>query len=913
MKLSLKVTLFFLLLTNWVSAQYLHQDGKFIVDGNNNEFIIRSMGLGGWMLQEGYMLGTGGFAGTQHEIRALIEESMGKDRTDEFYDAWLANHCTKTDIDSLAAWGFNAVRIPLHYNLFTLPIEEEPIEGEDTWLETGFQMVDELVEWCKTNNMYVILDLHATPGGQGKNADISDYDPTNPSLWESSENQRKTIALWRKLAERYANEKYIGGYDLINETNWNFNGTNQNGCDSSNEKLRSFMIRITNAIREVDSNHILFVEGNCWANNMTGMFPAWDDNMAYSFHKYWNGTDRSTISDFLRWRDQYNVPMWMGESGENSNQWFYETINMLESEKVGWSWWPLKKIGSVVGPLTVVQTPEYDQLLDSWSNGQTPESDFCYETLMKMTENLMIENCVYHSDVIDAMFRQQSENTSIPYKKHEIPGVVAVTDYDMGRHEVAYSDDDYLNAKGNGGAQWNNGWTYRNDGVDIEASEDESELSNGYNVGWVNSGEWMLYTVDVKETGAYQVTFRVAGSSGNGKFHLELNNKNITGVVEVPVTTGNQDWTDVIVDDVILQEGTQQIKFYIDQSGFNVEYFQFSDPGPVGDVPAKMMNGYSNSSGNTIYLACNKSFDQTSMPSVGDFSVSINNEAVQVSTIAFDANDQSQLVLELGEKVRKGDQVLVSYIPGSLRATDESALEAFADLEIFTSNIDLKTIPGKIEAEDFDINNGLELEDCTDAGGGSDMGYTNPGDYLDYKVDITEKGLYEVSYRVSSGSTGGKIDLLIIDSDNQSTQLHTVTLPSTGDWQTWVTVKKEVNLPKGEYRLRVFVNQKEFNINWLSFRLFHVTGVNDPKIDSSDFFRVFPNPAQNKLYVTFPTGNDTNYQLKICNLHGEVLKISTVVHVGQTVIDLSGMENGMYFLQVSGEDQVACQQFIKTN
>ena len=92
-----------------------------------------------------------------------------------------------------------------------MPNEDEPVAGQDTWLDQGFEMADNLLEWCAANEMYLILDLHAAPGGQGKDAHISDYNPNKPSLWESTENKRKTVALWRKLAERYANEPWMGG------------------------------------------------------------------------------------------------------------------------------------------------------------------------------------------------------------------------------------------------------------------------------------------------------------------------------------------------------------------------------------------------------------------------------------------------------------------------------------------------------------------------------------------------------------------------------------------------------------------------------------------------------------------------------------------------------------------------------
>jgi aryl-phospho-beta-D-glucosidase BglC (GH1 family) len=145
---------------------FLHADGKKIVNGSGEEVLLRGMGLGGWMLQEGYMLETGDFAGTQHEIKAIIEEVIGKEGMEAFYDAWLKNYCTKEDVDTMAAWGLNSIRLPMHYNLFTLPIEDEPVKGEDTWFDKGFLMIDELLNWCEANKMYLILDLHATPGGQ---------------------------------------------------------------------------------------------------------------------------------------------------------------------------------------------------------------------------------------------------------------------------------------------------------------------------------------------------------------------------------------------------------------------------------------------------------------------------------------------------------------------------------------------------------------------------------------------------------------------------------------------------------------------------------------------------------------------------------------------------------------------------
>lgn len=122
---------------------FLRADGTRIVDGQGREVILRGMGLGGWMLQEGYMLGIKK-EGTQHAIKARIADLVGKEDTERFYQLWRQNHMTRADVDRLAASGFNSIRLPMHYNLFTLPIEEEPAKGKDTWLATGFELVENL-------------------------------------------------------------------------------------------------------------------------------------------------------------------------------------------------------------------------------------------------------------------------------------------------------------------------------------------------------------------------------------------------------------------------------------------------------------------------------------------------------------------------------------------------------------------------------------------------------------------------------------------------------------------------------------------------------------------------------------------------------------------------------------------------
>ena len=554
---------------------FIHRKGQEIVDGKNQNIVLRGLGLGGWMVQEGYMLQTGSFAGPQHVIKQKITDLIGAKNTEEFYDAYKANGITKRDIDSLAAWGFNSVRLPMHYNLYTLPLEQEAVSGQNTWLEEGFKMTDDLLQWCAANKIYLILDLHAAPGGQGKDANISDYDPAKPSLWESTANQDKMVALWEKLAIRYKDNPWIAAYDIINEPNWNFTGTNQNGCDENlNAPLRALQVRVTNAIRAIDKNHLIFIEGNCWGNNYNGMFPLWDENMALSFHKYWNQNDTASIQKMLDYRIQYNVPIWLGESGENSNVWFQEAISLVESNNIGWAFWPMKKIDNLAGVTSVTKTPEYEQLLNFWKTKKGEiSSEFAKKTLQQITENFKIENVTVRYDVIDAMFRQVQTRATKAYKNQSLPGKIFATDYDLGQNGFAYLDKDVANYDVTKFTKWNKGGMMRNDGVDIESCKDTS--TNGYQVAFIEDGEWLQYTVEVPSKTTFDVAVRYASNVAGGKLYLEDENGRISETITIPASGGYDKWKTVILKTVILKQGVHKIKVHFEKGNFNLNFLEF--------------------------------------------------------------------------------------------------------------------------------------------------------------------------------------------------------------------------------------------------------------------------------------------------------------------------------------------------
>jgi alpha-L-fucosidase len=149
-----------------------------------------------------------------------------------------------------------------------------------------------------------------------------------------------------------------------------------------------------------------------------------------------------------------------------------------------------------------------------------------------------------------------------PYKPHTIPGIIEAEDFDNGCPGDAYYDRDEINE----------GSQYRlNQGVDIEACSE-----GGYNVGWTHVGDWTAYTVNVSKTAAYQISFYVASSYDSGKFHLESDNTDLTGMISVPNTTGFQNWT-VIKKSVKLNAGRHVLKLMVDGDFFNIDKMIFEE------------------------------------------------------------------------------------------------------------------------------------------------------------------------------------------------------------------------------------------------------------------------------------------------------------------------------------------------
>ncbi len=875
------------------SQGFLHRTGKYLYDGEGNEVILRGIGTGNWMLQEGYMMQTSDVANTQHEFRNKLIGTIGEAKTDSFYTVWLGSHFRKIDVDSMKSWGFNSIRVAMHYKWFTPPIEEEPVPGEITWLEKGFTLIDSLLDWCSKNRMYLILDLHGAPGGQGKDAAISDYDPSKPSLWESQANRNKTIALWKKLAQRYSAEPWIGGYDLINETNWTMT--------NSNAALWDLLKQITAAIREVDNNHLIIIEGNGFANDYTGLPVIWDNNLALSFHKYWSYNDAGSLNWIINLRNQRNVPVWLGESGENSNVWFTELIALCEKNRIGWSWWPVKKAG-INNPLKVTVNDDYTKLINYWKGtAPNPGVDAAFKAVLQFAANHRLENCSFQKDVVDAMIRQPFTTETIPFKIYQTGEPVYATDYNLGRNGYAYFDNDTADYHGSTGTytNWNQGWSYRNDGVDIEKCTD-SEASNGFNVGWTGNNEWMEYTVKVDSTAGYTLDIRSASGSSGSKVHLEANGKVITPLISLPGTSGWFNWRTKTISGVILEKGTNILRFVFDQGGSNLNYFKFSAPVSTDSLKFENLYAASSTDGKSIILTLNKDITSPVEEILStDFLVTINNQAVEISKIEIDNKNQSVLIISVTDPLYYGGTIRIGY-QGNTILNKNQQLEKFSNLSVINNLPVRYNFPGRIQSENYYYNNGMVSESCTDAGGGSDMGFANPGDYMDYLVNVPVSRHYNFNFRVASERTTSQI-IIRRGEGNDFTAIDTVTINSTGGWQNWKTIASTAYLPGGRYTLRIYVRSGEFNINW-----FETTGTPVTEIETTEIadVLVYPNPADDFISVDLSGINGNNFKIDLYNSFGQVVKSVSQPGSGKIQISISDLRKGLYMLKLSDENKL---------
>lgn len=374
---------------------FVQVEGKRIVDGSGKDVFLRGTNLGNWLVPEGYMFMLDRGAASPRELERLFNELIGPAAADEFWREYRRHYITREDIKFLRKAGFNSIRIPLHYKFFLSDNSE------------GFNLLDQVVGWARDEGIWVILDLHCAPGGQtGTNIDDSwGY----PWLFESRSDQDLSVEIWTRIAHHYRNEPTVLGYDLLNEPVPPF--TQIARYDGAIEPLYR---RMAADIRQVDKRHIIILEGSQWDGNFGIFGPPFLENVVYEFHKYWTPPARPLIQQYLDFRDRHNVPVWLGESGENDDRWIQSFVRLLEDNQVGWCFWPYKKMMNQSG-VTSFRKPEYWDEIIAYAEvpgtsaaaekrlSARPPLEHSRRALEDLLRQIRFEHCVLNADYLRAL------------------------------------------------------------------------------------------------------------------------------------------------------------------------------------------------------------------------------------------------------------------------------------------------------------------------------------------------------------------------------------------------------------------------------------------------------------------------------------------------------------------------------
>jgi len=367
-------------------------------------------------------------------------------------------------------------------------------------------------------------------------------------------------------------------------------------------------------------------------------------------------------------------------------------------------------------------------------------------------------------------------------------------------------------------------------------------------------------------------------------------------------TGGWQNWQTVIVPNVILNEGNQKLRFHTDIAGYNLASFEFVKTNLNSEDLFNVFISAETKDEMTIQVSFNKSIGNMTLTPFSSFEVEIDGEVVSVTNVTVDPNNSRLLNLRVDHLMNSTDEIKVSYTGQHIVANDGSALLNF-DLEEVKNTLKfVHQLPGKVEAEDYFFQTGVELEDCTDIGGGMNIGFLDPGDYLDYDVNVTSAGTYEVDFRTAAEFGSGRVNLQLIDDGGDILELSSAPFTSTGGWQTWTTTSASINIPlAGRFILRVLIVQSPFNMNWMNFKM------STSAIDlSSDIlsFDVYPNPSLEDITVRSVLSKKQNVELILLDLDGRVILheyIKDATEISK-MITMDNRYQGVYILQLRMED-----------
>ena len=422
-----------------------------------------------------------------------------------------------------------------------------------------------------------------------------------------------------------------------------------------------------------------------------------------------------------------------------------------------------------------------------------------------------------------------------PFKGEiDLPGTLQAEDFDSGAEGMSYHDSDNKNEGGT---------SYRDDceGVDIVTG------NGGYAIGYTNSGEWLEYSVNVKEAGMYSFDAFVSSGVTNSSFSLSLNKNNdlipLTDNISVPCVQSNSWSTYRTVHgrlQIPLEEGSQIIRLNITGSSCNVDKIVFNHI--VVD--------------NDMQIAISADQNPATVSTNATITVDASSPTSEISNVRFYLGDVLQKTVTAQpfeyafKPTTKGD-----YNFSAIAVDAEGKESKIVRLLLKVNNKrspykGVVNLPGVLQAENFDKGGeGFTFHDSDsqDEGGanyrtdnegvdivtgnnGYCIGYTAADEWLEYTVNVTDPGKYSCEATVSSGNTGSGFTIGLVQNDNVTT-LCKINVPQTASnsWDTYKVVKATLlrQLEAGEQTFRITINGAYCNIDKIEFICTESSGIED--------------------------------------------------------------------------------------
>lgn len=388
--------------TYGAAPKFVTVRGAELVAPDGRPLLLRGINLGNWLVPEGYMFKFRK-ATSPRLIYTVFEQLAGPEEAGKFWKKFRETYITEKDIHFIASLGLNSVRVPFNYRLFISDDDPERLRMEN------FVYLDNVISWCRKEKLYVILDMHCAPGGQtGDNIDDSyGY----PYLFESELAQRQAAMLWKAIAKRYARETTVLGYDLLNEPIAHFFDQQH-----FNPLLEPVYKKLVAAVREADNNHICFLGGAQWDGNFSVFGAPFDPKLAYTWHRYWCDTTDAEAKQYIDFRSKYDTPIWLGESGENTDEWIAGFRRMCERNNIGWCFWPYKKMDSKSCMASVPKPAMFDSVIAYADTSRMtfpemrrrPSAAVVKSALADYLKNCAFERCTINAGYIRALGVEES-------------------------------------------------------------------------------------------------------------------------------------------------------------------------------------------------------------------------------------------------------------------------------------------------------------------------------------------------------------------------------------------------------------------------------------------------------------------------------------------------------------------------